>query len=192
MQLITVVMGADSVYQEDGYSAVSIGGYQETTALLNAGLTGFKTAQILYTGQILRQFHVENGNNDLLVGTNESITTILPENATLADLTFQYHDIHFTAPVEKGKKVSVLEVWHQNMCVARVDLLAMNAVPIKQVANSDTDNSSSGLPTVIVILLIIMLLSAAGLFTIRFYSKIKFMLANKHSKQYRRSRRRSR
>ena len=193
MQLITVVMGADSVYQEDGTSAISIGGYQETTALLDAGLSGYKTAQILYNGQVLRQFDVENGNSSLLVGTDASVTTILPENATLNDLSFQYRDVHYEAPIEKGEKVSVLEVWHQNMCVAKVDLLAMNAVSVKQVdSNDSTDKQMNALPTVISIIIGVIVLAFAGLFSIRMYGKIRFMLAKKHSRQYRRSRRRSR
>ena len=193
MQLITIVMGADSVYQEDGYSAISIGGYQETTALLNAGLSGYKTAQILYKGQILRQFDVENGDSGLIVGTDASVTTILPEDATIDNLSFQFRDIHYRAPIEKGEKVSVLEVWHQNMCVAKVDVLAMNSVSVKQVESTDTATDNAGAFSVVLIIILVLVgLCAGTFFGIRFYGRIRMMIDNRHSRQYRRNRRRSR
>lgn len=193
MQLVTVVMGAESVYQEDGYSAISIGGYLETTALLDAGLSGYKTAQILYKGQALRQFDVENGSSNLVVGTDTSVTTVLPENVSINNLSFQYGDIHYTAPIEKGQKVSELEVWHQNMCVAKVDLFAMNTVSVRY---ADADESAADqektIPTAVIVLLVLLAVGATGYFGVRIYGRIRLMAANRRSRQYRRSRRRSR
>jgi len=142
MLLISVIMGSESVYQEDGYSAISVGGYKETSDLLDLCDSKYKAAQILYPGQILRQMNVPNGNNDLTVGPKETITAILPKDATVGDLNFRYVDRIFRAPVKKGELISHLQVWSNGMCIAQADMFAMNDVAIRSIdEGADSDVS---------------------------------------------------
>ena len=131
MLLISIVMGSESVYQEDGYSAITVGGYQETSKLLDLCDSKYKAAQILYPGQILRQLSVANGTSDLVIGPKETLTAVLPKDATAADLSFQYLDKLFQAPVADGDLVSRVQVWSGGMCIAQTDLFAMNNVALR-------------------------------------------------------------
>ena len=54
MELICVIMGSESKINDRGI-VEKIGGFTETTELLNIGYKNTKTAQILYAGQALKQ-----------------------------------------------------------------------------------------------------------------------------------------
>lgn len=194
MLLISVVMGAESVYQEDGYSAVSIGGYKETSALLDAGFTGYKSAQVLYANQTLRQYTVANGECDVVVGPQVSVSTVLPESVSSADLSFRYGDAQLVAPVEIGQKVTDVEIWHGNMCVAQTELFALNSVrQAVQASEMDTEKRSDqgGMLALWIVLAVIgiILIAIIGLRAAR---SIRKLMLKRRSMQYRRSRRRSR
>ena len=90
-------------------------------------------------------------------------------------------------------EVSVLEVWHQNMCVAKVDILAMNTVPVKPTENNETPkNQPSVVSIVLIVIISLIALFAAAIFGMRIYGKIKMMTKKRHSQQDRKGRRRSR
>jgi len=157
MLLISIVMGAESVYQEDGYSAISVGGYQETSKLFDLCDSKFKAAQILYPGQILRQLSVANGSSDLVIGPKETLTAVLPKDATAANLSFQYLDKIFQAPVAAGDLVSRVQVWSDGMCIAQTDLFAMNNVALRageEDGVQDRENQSQVVWIVILIFVI--------------------------------------
>lgn len=192
MQLISVVMGSETVYQEDGYSAVTVGGYKETTALLDAGFNGYQSAQILYANQTLRQCEVTDGECDVILGPQVSVSTVLPDGVSSADLTFRYTDVPMRAPIEQGEMLSSLEIWHGNMCVAQVQLYAMNSVDIasQQTADAEEDSDPGSIkPVVIILVTAVVLVGIVLLF--RSYGKIRGWIAKYRNKRYRRSRRRS-
>ena len=175
MLLITVVMGAESVYQEDGYSAISIGGYRETTRLLDVCLDGFKTVQLLYENQIMRQLSVANGDCDLVIGPNISVSTVLPVNILSADLVYKYEDKPLKLPISQGQHISDLQIWHGNMCVAQAAMYAFNSVHEAEAATEmETDERSGGssllywlILIVGVVLVIFLLLRYQKLFRIK-------------------------
>lgn len=194
MLLICIVMGSDTVYQEDGYSAITVGGYLETTALLNAGFEGHKAVQILYENQALKQYPVSGGDSHVVVGPMVSVSAVLPETVTLSDLSMRYSDEMLQVPIKAGDKVSMLQIWHGNMCIAQVDLVAFNSVATAgSVQLSDASKVNSGIWNwviwVIVAVLICILVIFAVLVIIR---KMRVLAVRKRSKRYRRSRRRSR
>lgn len=193
MQLISVVMGCESVYKEDGYTAVTIGGFKETKKLLDAGFTGYKPSQVLYANQALIQCKVTDGDADVVLGPQTSLSTVLPEDITFADLDFRYTEHSFTAPVETGQKVSSVQIWYGSMCVAEADLFALNAVRQNNVKPSEAEQEreDSAAPTVIIVISVIVGTAVLTLLFVRFSGRIKIMLASRRSKQYRRSRRRS-
>lgn len=193
MRLISVVMGAESVYQEDGYTAISVGGYIETSDLLDAGFDGYKTSQILYANQALKQCAVADGDSEVVLGPLSAVSTVLPEGATSADLTFRYADNLLTAPVEAGQKVSNVQVWYGGMCIAQTDLYAMNSVDVKS-AEQNTDivqENNDGWSQPLTILIVLLLGVVIAIILLRFAAKLKLLAAKYRSKRYRRSRRRS-
>lgn len=187
MLLISVVMGAESVYQEDGYSAISIGGYRETTRLLDVCLDGYKTVQLLYENQAMRQLPVTSGDCDLVIGPNISVSTVLPVNITSADLVYKYDDKPLTLPVTQGQHVSDLQIWHGNMCVAQAEMYALNGVDeAEQVSVTDADaesDHSSGLLWVITIGVVL----TAGFLLIRYRNRFKAKRKTKRTHQRRRN-----
>ena len=194
MSLICVVMGSDTVYQDDGYSAITVGGYKETTALLDAGFEGNKYAQILHENQALRQCVVENGDCELVVGPNESVSAILPDAATADNLTFRYVDKILKAPITAGEKVSVVQVWYDNICVVQADLFAMNSVNTVNTLQIDQIDSENAIRAGTVALIVIIVLAAAFglLIVVRMLPRLRLALLKIRNKRYRRNRRRSR
>ena len=194
MRLISIVMGTESVYQEDGYSVITIGGFQETTALLNAGFDGYKTAQILFANQTLKQNAVVDGDSDVVLGSRVSVLTVLPDSATMDELNFRYTNETFQAPIEAGQKLTEVEIWYGSTCVAKTDLYAMNSVEsvqLQQIIAEDSD-ARTGWGTAGMLFAGLVICAFAVIILLRSWNRIKKMLASGRSKRYRRSRRRSR
>lgn len=191
MSIISVVMGSESVYQEDGYSAITVGGYQETTLLLDTCLTGYKAAEVLTDGQALRQIFIENGDNHLVMGPDVSVSTVLPQDMTIAGLTFQYVDKPIQLPIEKGEYVSDVFIWNGSMCVGQAKLLALNRVLPSTVASDkgvseDSDHFSTGLWTILTLLVVLL-----AFLLIRFSGNIKLYFRRLRRKRHRRNRKRA-
>lgn len=193
MRLISVVMGSESVYEEDGYTAISVGGFKETTTLLDAAFTGYKSCQILYAGQAMIQCKVAEGTSDVVLGPNVSLSTVLPEDISPADLDFRYTNNTFTAPLQAGQQISSVQIWYGSMCVAEAELHALNSV--KNVYSAEFEASQqeteSGISSVWVVIFIIISVIAVLFVLLRFSGKIKALFIMLRSKRYRRNRRRS-
>ena len=191
MMLITVVMGAESVYQEDGYSAISIGGYRETTRLLDVCLDGFKTVQLLYENQAMRQIPISSGDCDLVIGPKISVSTVLPVNITTNDLEYRYADQSLELPLAEGQHISDLQIWHGNMCVAQVEMYALNDVrqsaPKFQVDESDQSDSSG----IFVWIMVGIALVVIAVLLIRYSGKIRLAFKRKAKRAHNRDRRRN-
>ena len=156
MKLICIVMGAGSKYEDDGYSVRVYGGYNETKKMLDLAFTGYKTAQLLFPNQILLQKTVMNGSSDVSVGTMDGAFSVIPENITDTGLTYRYvNEVPLSAPVEKGQRVSTLQIWYGNVCVAQNDLYAMNSVKHVNSLVDDNGKTQNSVGAVKVILIIL-------------------------------------
>lgn len=195
LALICVVLGAESVYTEDGYTEKVFGGFKETSALLDLGFSGHKNVQILYENQALKQSAVLNGASDVVIGPQISVSTILPDSVTSEQLTYRYADTgdSYTAPIEKGQKLSYVEVWYDGTCVAQADLFALNSVSVAMPVNDNTDSGDidGNWPIILTVLAVF-----GGIFVliigIRVVGKMRLISAKKRSRRYRKNRRRSR
>lgn len=195
MELICIVMGAESVFAEDGYTVAVFGGYKEVSELLNVGFDGFQTSQVLYKEQILKQSNVLNGANDVVLGVKDESFAVLPAGTTMDSLNVKCVEVMpIEAPVNKGDVLMRAQVWNGNICVAETDLIAMNSVSelTTQVEQpvSDAGNTKNGsiLWTIFGIVLAIGAVFAVVLFILRF----RGLLALRREKKYRKARRRSR
>ncbi len=129
MELICIVIGSASQIAEDGYSIAAFGGFDETSMLLSKGFKDMHSVQLTQAGQVLTQCPVENGECDVAVTAAESLYAILPESASISDLSYRYHGVEdFHAPIQKDEIISRVEVWYDSVCVAQADLVAMNKV----------------------------------------------------------------
>ena len=198
MEFVSVVMGCASEYGEDGYSTKVYGGYPETRELLNAGFDGYKTAQILYSGQVLRLAEVYDGDCQLAIGTREEVCSVLPEDVDISDLEFTYSDIPgaFTAPVSQGSHVSTLRIMLRGNCLAQREVYAMNHVSAVSEQNMVVQQGISEEAKSGVDLWLILLVILAAVFVIllvwRLRKRVRKGLQNKRSRRHRADRRRIR
>ncbi len=195
MELICVLAGAVSSFAENGNTVV-YGGFKEATTLFDAGLNGYKAAQVLYDGQAVRQVSVINGDNDVVLGCRSTVSAILPTDISRENLQYRYVDYYdnISAPVEVGSKISNVQIWHGGICIAQADLYAMNTVQSKMIQQPDTGGSVFGVVLLVLFgaVLLLVLGAAVCLVSIRIFYKIRYMKKAGHSKRYRRDRRRSR
>lgn len=195
LTLISVILGSVDTYKDDGYTVKNFGGYRETTALLDMGFNGYKTAQVFFAGQPIQQLNVPNGDSDLVIGPDTSAYSVLPYDADDKTLIYRYGDMkNLTAPIEKGQKISELEVWSGSVCVARADLFALNKVDTAAAINNINSGRGNGIKlgrvifTILGIVFSVLLLGFAILCVIR---GLRIRAAKKRSRRHSKNRRRS-
>lgn len=190
MELICVVIGAKSQFEADGYSVKVFGGYDETRELFDMGFTGYKTAQILQPDQVLQQTAVMNGDCDISIGTRSGARCVIPANMDINGLSFRYaNETPLTAPLEKGQKLSDLQVYYGSVCVAQTETYAMNSVRVAGTVFTDSNNGNGGVGILTVVLYVI-----GGIFVLVLSSFIVLFLlrSSRIAKMKRQSRRNSR
>ena len=130
MRFVSVVMGAQLVYAEDGYSAVSYGNFEETKKLIDKGFANFEPVQILSPNQILGQFQVENGTSSVQGVVQTTIDTLIPVGCDFSSIRYEYilDDGALVAPIEKGTPLGIVRVWYQTKCLAQAELYAASYV----------------------------------------------------------------
>ena len=188
-ELISIVLGSTSEINPNGEE----GCYKEARILLDKGFLEHEHKSVLHNNQILEQFKVENGANDVTGAVRADVKTSLPIGTTDADLIYRFiqDGNALKAPVKKDDKIASVEIWYQNVCVANADMFAMNdvvvqeAAPIEEIAVERDVGSLAVLAIVAVIigLLIVLLFGRRIIFQM-----IRKRRVRRHRKQQRRSR----
>ncbi len=170
MQIVCVVMGSASKVN-DRAIVEKIGGFDETSQLLDQAFSSFRPAQLLFDGQTLKQYSVRNGIADVVVGPDVSVSAVVPADETKGTLSYQYKDIDsaFEAPVKKGRQMSVVEIWCGSVCLAQAPLYALNDVDVNypQVEY----RGGAGIPwwgVLLIIVLVLLLAAVAYIFFVRY------------------------
>ncbi len=196
MSLVCVVIGAKSEYDADGYSVKVYGGYNETKQLLDLGFSGYKAVQILHPMQVLKQCSVAGGSCDVTIGTNDNAFSVIPDNVHAEDLIYRYMDEeNLTAPIEKGQKLSTVQVWCGTLCIAQKDLYALNSVGTvtSGSVNNPQQNDTSDFWNVFLYVLGAILVIAFLIFIVLSVLRaVRLAKARKHRRRISRNRRRSR
>ena len=132
MEMIGIVMGAKAEYSADGSYLTRYGSFEEMAQLLDYGQDGFECCQLFYENQVIAQYPVINGSNNVVTTPADGAFSVVPKGITAEELTWRYETqvTGLTAPIEKGQSVSVMEVWYGDICLARTDLVAMNSVAV--------------------------------------------------------------
>ncbi len=141
MELLTIVMGAEATYEDDGLALKTFGSFEETAVLLDYVLANFAFRQVFYPGQTISQHPVEGGVNHVVTQPEKTSATVLPLELDSAKLTWIYGDAdgNLTAPVEKGQKISTVQVWYGAKCIAQTNLVAANAVAVWRAPTEPAD-----------------------------------------------------
>lgn len=170
MDLICIIMGSASVINDRGI-VEKIGGFNETSDLLDFAFDGYRTGQIISNGQAVKQCETRNGSSDVVLASAVDIYSVVPKGATSESFTYQYKDVNgaFEAPIIKGQKLSVVEIWYGNVCIAQADLYAMNDVSVnRQIVFHKETGGLSGWWIFLIILFVLAALVVVTLFVIRY------------------------
>lgn len=197
MEVISIILGSSSVYEDDGFTARTFGGFAETTKLLDLGLSGYKRAQVIYQGQVFKQCPVANGESDVSLGTDIAVSTVIPANVREENLTYRYFDTsaQFDAPIKRGDKLSCVQIWYNGVCLAQTDLYAMNAVPVRHTKLYEGESAGWGKTLLKIALKILVVVLCGGLLVVialRVKNQIHRASLKKKSRRNRMNRRRSR
>ena len=129
------------------------------------------------------------------MGSRTSVYSVIAENTDAGSLSFRYVDeVGLTAPIEKGQKLSTLQIWYGASCIAQTETYAMNSVPVAgSVFSEDTPKSERGVLSVILYIIGGAVAVAFGIFIVlyvmRAYSIVKVkQKSRRHSRNRRRSR----
>ena len=155
MELVCIMIGSKSQYEEDGYTTRVYGGYTETTKLLDKGFEGYKPVQVFHENQALQQNSVLNGECDVVLGTKTALSTVVPDNVEAEHLIYRYIDTEgLTAPIQKGERLATVEVWSGTLCIGQTELYAMNSVDT-YVADEDNNSRVGGAKAIMIVLYIL-------------------------------------
>lgn len=184
MELICIVMGAESVIASNGYSVDVYGGFPQTISLLDQAYQNTARRQIICQGQMLKQQTVINGDHNVFYFSRQTCTAILPAGYTLDQLDFRYTEApgSLNAPITKGQNMAKLQVWYGNSCIAETEVYAANDVPLSHVKGGELRKGGFG--KVLLVLFLILVISAAAIFGV-------LMVMRLSSKRKHRRRRRS-
>ena len=192
LKLICVVLGSHSQLSADGYSVESYGAYGEARALLDLGYYGYQSIQVFRNDQVFDQFPIVNGDSYVSAGLKDTIQVLLPTGTTSEDIIYRYDDntdaLH--APVKTGDRITTVQAWYDDICLAQTDLYALHDVNVKETLNSDQlpDETPSSAKSVLVVVAVIVVIFILLLFGRRFIFRI---IRSRQIRRHRKNRRRS-
>ena len=145
---LTVVMSAQGTVTANGLSVKTFGSFEETRALLDYGFEKYSVRQVLDQNQIMGQYAVDGGENDIVGCPAKNVTVSLPKDVAASDVTYKATASHslLAAPIKKGQVIGTVGVWYKNLCVGQTDMIAMhsvdqpgvNLIPLKPTATEET------------------------------------------------------
>lgn len=127
LNYISIMLGSESEYEEDGTTERVHGSFRETKQLLDRGFDNMRPAQILYPNQALTQVPVGPESLMLTAGPNEAVSTILPVDISTDSLRYVYSmKSDLSSGIKKGESVGAVTVMHADICIAYAELLALH------------------------------------------------------------------
>lgn len=133
MEILCVLMGATPTMAANG-SIDQYGSFEESKILIDYAFQTFEFRQVFFDGQSLSQYPVQNGASHVVTQASASVSTVLPKDLDETNLKWAYErqDDALIAPVEKGQKLGVAQVWYGTKCLAQTDMIAMHSVEVNQ------------------------------------------------------------
>ncbi len=177
MELLAIVMGAEPVFNEiDPNMLERYGSFEEMKALLDHAGKNYRCRQVFYEGQTFSQHAVTGGSNHAIATPTADLAIMMPLKLNETDLQYKVDtdNAALTAPVKAGTPISYVEAWYGNICLARMQLVAMldveTYVAPEEPGLSDKRVEESGgavIAIILGVLLGIALLAFGVLFAIR-------------------------
>ena len=197
LSYIGVILGAVPTYASNGYSVVRFGSYEEMNELLDVGFEDHKIVQVLNENQVLRQYPVSNGENNLAAGPAVSVETVLPSDIKMDDLAVRYlqgNDV-LSAPIKIGDQITTVQLWYKDVCIAQVPLVARNTVDVfvpQDEQEQSLNANGGGIGTALIVIGIILGFVLALVSVVYLVQLFRNAAARAQHRRRRRNRRRSR
>lgn len=127
---LCIVMNAKATISDNGLVILRYGIFEEVSALLNYAEDGFEVRQILDDSQVMYQYTVDNGQNDVLLRPAVDKSVVLPKDCDVSKLKFDHTLLSSAcnAPIRLGDKMGTITISYGDLMVGQCDLLAMNSV----------------------------------------------------------------
>ena len=197
---LSVVMSAQGTVTANGLSVKTFGSFEETRVLLDHGFSTYSRRQLLHEDQVMEQFPVSGGENDVIAHPSSAVEVMLPNDAVTLDVSYRCAVLEegLSAPIKKGDVIGSVEVWFRGLCVGRSDLVAMfdvNEPGVYNVSLQPAGGTGSGGQWVTwvliggIVVLGLLILAGLVLLTVRMVGRVR--LRQRH-KRRRRDRQRSR
>ena len=160
---VGVVLAATPTWATEKNGVQYFGSYEEMAIMLEMGFGSHSVTQVLYDGQVLSQFPVNNGMNHVALGPVQAAEVILPAEAKMDDLTLRFNIPNGTleAPIKSGELISSVEVWYGSVCVAWSPVVTLNGSRYTD-SSKLQDNRYGGGVKVWVVLLIMAIVAVVG------------------------------
>lgn len=133
MELLGIVMGAVPTYEPNNPNALAThGSFEEMKVLLDYAFGSYEYRQVFLENQIFSQHAVANGSNDVVTTPKAALSTVLPIDVPIEELSWVYGSMteSLAAPIQKGQTITDLQLWYNGLCLAQTDLVAANAVAV--------------------------------------------------------------
>jgi len=189
VELMGIILGSTSEITPDG----NHGFYKELRILMSKVLNGHYSSLILHENQAVEQFPIKNGDSDLTVCVRDNLLISLPNDVTNNDLNYLYTEGSnvIEAPIKAGDRVSTLQIWYRDVCIAQSEVYALHDVDVKEVIATEEQETEIGSNsfTVLTVVVVIVGLLAVLLFGRTFiFRMIHKQQLRRQKKQRRRSR----
>lgn len=131
LRLLTIVMGAKPTMEEDGVTVKTFGSYEDTKLLLDYIYERYECREIFHEGQAYSQLSVEGGSCSVVTQPERAAAAVLPLNMDINTLTWTTGNMApLKAPLEKGQKLTDIQIWYGSKCLIQMPLLAANKVTV--------------------------------------------------------------
>lgn len=130
MTVVTVVLGCQREYEENGWKVKTYGNFNEMQSLLAYVYDNFKVNRILYENQALEQFTVMDGECDVVGEPHVNYDTVLPKDCNMTNLILEYTPVGggLSAPIKENQMIATVAVKYRNSCIAEAEIYAMGNV----------------------------------------------------------------
>ena len=89
------------------------------------------------------------------------------------------------APIKAGDKISYVQIWYNNICLAQADLYALHDVDVKEVIQTDQMKENAGTDSFTVLTVVVVIV---GLLLVLLFGR-RFILRLVHKQQMRKQKR---
>ncbi len=127
---LCVVMNAQSVLTPDGGSIVTHSNFTETAALLDYAFYNFSVQQVIDATQMLCQYGVSGGENDVVMHPSADVFAVLPTELDMDKLVIseRVDPGKLVAPLNKGDVLGTVNVSYGTVVLGNCDLIAQYSV----------------------------------------------------------------